>query len=136
MLTHLACAELGRSRIHVICLQCRQSFYVEIWQVIDLAEQPGLRGDLLQGKINIPVCPHCGTVGLLEDGFLVNDPKCERVIFCLPQGETDYLGIQMLSNLLSVAIQPRKRYFNNPVVVSDWNELKQLLSEGAEDHAG
>jgi hypothetical protein len=123
-------------RVSVSCLHCGQSFYVEIWQVIDLAEQPGLRGDLRQGKINIPVCPHCGTVNMLEDGFLVNDPKRERVIFFLPQGETDYLGIQMLSNLLSVAIQPRKRYFDNPVVVSDWNELKQLLSEGAEDHAG
>jgi hypothetical protein len=118
-------------RVSVSCLQCRQSFYVEIWQVIDLAEQPGLRGDLLQGKINIPVCPHCGTVSLLEEGFLVNDPKCERVIFYLPQGETDYLGIQMMSNLLSIAIQPRKRYFSNPVVVSDRSELKRLLSEGA-----
>ena len=114
-------------RVSVSCPQCRQSFYVEIWQVIDLAEQPGLRRDLLQGKINIPVCPHCGTVNLLEEGFLVNDPKCERVIFYLPQGETDYLGIQMMSNLLSIAIQPRKRYFSNPVVVSDQSELKRSM---------
>ncbi len=122
-------------RVSVSCPQCRLSFYVEIWQVIDLAEQPGLRGGLLQGKINLPVCPHCGTVGLLEDGFLVNDPKCKRVIFFLPLGETDHQGIQMLSNVLPVAFPRKKRYFNNPLVVSDWTELKRLLSEGAEDHA-
>ena len=124
-------------RVSVSCPQCRLSFYVEIWQVIDLAEQPGLRGGLLQGKINLPVCPHCGTVGLLEeDGFLVNDPKCERVIFFLPLGETDRQGIQMLRNVLPVAFPRRKPYFSDPLVVSDWNELKRLLSEGAEDHTG
>jgi CHAT domain-containing protein/tetratricopeptide (TPR) repeat protein len=123
-------------RISVPCPQCELSFYVEIWQIIDLAEQPGLRADLLQGKINLPVCPHCGTVGLLEDGFLVNDPECERVIFFLPLGESDGQGIQRLSNVVPVAFPQRKGYFNNPQVVSDWNELKRLLSEGAEDHAG
>jgi hypothetical protein len=121
-------------RVSVSCPQCRLSFYVEIWQIVDLAEQPGLRDGLLQGKINFPVCPHCGTVGLLEDGFLVNDPKCGRVIFFLPRGETDYQGIQMLSNVLPVAFPRRKLYFNSPLVVSDWNELKRLLAEGAEDH--
>jgi hypothetical protein len=120
----------------VHCPQCGLSFHVEIWQVIGLAEQPGLRAGLLHGKVNLPVCPHCGTVGLLEDGFLVNDPECEHVIFFLPRGEADYQGIQMLRNVLRVAFPRRMRYFDNPLVVSDWNELKRLPSDGAEGHTG
>jgi hypothetical protein len=119
-------------RIHCACPECMQEFYVEVFQVIDLGEYPKMRKRLLEGQINLAICPHCGCESVPDVLFLVNDPQFKRVIFFVPGTGSRMAGIAALRNLSLVAFPKRRSYFKAPLIVSDWNELIQFMSEGAD----
>lgn len=118
-------------RVSAICPECRQNFYAEVWQIVDLADDPNLRQRLLNGDINLPFCPHCGFRNISDMAFLVNDPIYKRVIFFIPkplnEGESQ-ADIQMLRNFLTIAIDPPQPYFETPVIVDDWDALMDLIA--------
>jgi hypothetical protein len=121
-------------RVLLGCPECKRDFYVEAWQVLDFGQAPDLRRQFLQAKINLASCPNCGQVFVLDMPFLVNDPKCKRVIFFVPgpPGRADPVSVQMLRNTLGVAFARKKPYFKQPLVVSEWEELVRLVAEGAD----
>jgi CHAT domain-containing protein len=113
------------------CPECKHEFYFEIWQIIDLGENPGLRKPLLDGKINLPICPNCASTFIEDTPFLVKDPKYKRVIFFIPESseQDDVSSISLLQNLLRAYSPKRKDYFKTPVIVTNWNKFLQIVAE-------
>jgi len=122
-------------RIPCECPECGEAYYLEMVQIVDFGEEPELRKRLLQGEINLAVCPYCGSDFLMDSPFLVNDPKYRRIIFFIPPtpGKMNAVEMQLLRNSLHVAFKHKKPYFETPVVVSDWDQLVRLIDEGVGD---
>jgi len=89
--------------------------------VIDVDRNPQLKSLLLQGRINVGVCPQCGTGGMVSTPLVYHD-STKELLFCLiPQelGLTEYdrqRTIGQLSNVIinSLPAERRKGYLLQP----------------------
>jgi hypothetical protein len=89
--------------------------------VIDIDRSPQLKSLLLQGRINVGVCPQCGTGGMLSAPLVYHDSSKE-LLFCLvPQelGLTEHdrqRTIGTLSNAIinNLPTERRKGYLLQP----------------------
>jgi len=110
----------------ITCDSCGQQFEVEVWLIVDAAERPDLREELLEERLNLVSCPHCHEEGILDVPVLYHDPLREFLVFALPSGE---IGVEsegelreliwaVLSFLLqSIPEEERKPYLNTVRVV-------------------
>ena len=125
------------SQHRIACPFCGQLQDVELWDVLDIDEDPGLRTQLLSGRINRVDCPGCGK------GFRVDKPVVYRhrsediLIHCDPVTGSRTLadveagfsaGVAELERLLPPDVEPPDVH-----LVIDWSELVErifLLEEG------
>lgn len=66
------------------CPRCQRPFQAEIHQIIDAARQPELKYALLNGQINMFVCPNCGLSGQMASPLLYHDPEHDMFIVHVP----------------------------------------------------
>lgn len=69
----------------VSCPSCQTPFTAEVHQVIDAARQPELKQRLLNGQLNVAVCPSCGMGGQMATALLFHDPAYEMFMVHVPQ---------------------------------------------------
>ena len=105
----------------VNCPACRAQYVVPVQSVIDVGQDPHLKSRLLQGRLNVGVCPQCGTAGALSVPLIYHDPDKE-LLFCLipqelniPESERQRM-IGQLSNrvISSLPAERRKGYLLQP----------------------
>lgn len=103
------------------CPQCNTSFVVEVRTIVDVGEEPELKGQFLRGQVNYARCPSCGAGGMLSSPLLYHDPEKELLISYIPT-EMGYTGDQQehvvggLVNAVMNKLPPerRKGYFLQP----------------------
>ena len=81
---------------------CGETFTAELWNSINLKEDPFLRGLLMGGALNVVPCSMCKTMVYAERFVLVHDPANELLIFVHPkekESERDLLEIKMLHDV-------------------------------------
>ena len=66
------------------CPRCQTVFTAEIHQVIDVGQNPQLKYELLNGTLNLFVCPNCGTSGQMATPLLYHDPEHEMFMVHVP----------------------------------------------------
>lgn len=66
------------------CPQCGTAYTTEVHQVIDSKRTPGLKQQLLNGQLNVAVCPNCGMTAQLASLLLFHDPEHEMFIVHVP----------------------------------------------------
>ncbi len=68
---------------HVTC-PCGQVFVAELWSVVNVVTDPGIKDMLLGGELNIVRCPHCGLIFHVEHFLLYHDSSKEIMAFVYP----------------------------------------------------
>ena len=98
----------------VICPKCQARYNAPIISIINVDQDPNLKGAFLQGKLNIGQCPQCGFTSPLEVPLLYHDAQKELALVLVPTGlnlahidEQKIIGD--LSNRMMNALPPEKR---------------------------
>lgn len=116
--------------VPVTCPQCGHRFTARIRSILDVGEDPELKGQLLEGKINLVSCPLCQTTGMLNAPLLYHDPPKELLLcFIPPDADLDEAGRQRLVGTLtnelmsSLSREKRKGYLLQPKVFFDLQRM-------------
>ena len=70
---------------HEITCRCGFMFEAELWDGVNAQEQPDLKELLLDGELNIVVCPSCGEMFYAEHFMIYFDPSEELLAFVFPE---------------------------------------------------
>ena len=68
----------------ITCPNCQTTFNAEIHQVVDVGQNPQLKYELLNGALNVFVCPNCGMSGQMATPLLYHDPEHELFMVHVP----------------------------------------------------
>src|SRR5687768_582914 len=71
--------------VSITCPNCRTQYQVPIFQFVDVGQAPEMKQALLAGRINVAVCPNCGTGGMLASPMLYHDPAKQYLFALFPQ---------------------------------------------------
>lgn len=111
-------------QVSLNCPVCGTALQAEVYTVVDVGLEPGLRGRLLRGRLNTILCPVCGAEGFIAAPLLYHDPDRELLVFLAPpeaemndQEQQHLLG--QLTNQVMARLPPerRKGYLLLPKVV-------------------
>ncbi len=78
-------ATLPPQPVAITCPNCRTNFQTPVFQLVDVGQQPELKQALLSGRLNVAVCPKCGTGGLLATPLVYHDPEKQLFLSLFPQ---------------------------------------------------
>jgi hypothetical protein len=108
-------------KVPVKCPSCKQPFVAQIYHVVDAATDPGLKYQLLSGKLNTAACPSCGMAGMLGMPFAYHDPDKEILFVFVPteaglnaNDQQKLIGSLSQDVLNSLAPEKRKAYLLQP----------------------
>ncbi len=127
---------MSRSRrelADLCCPTCGGAFQTEVWLVVDRAERPDLVHILLDGKLNVAACPHCGAEGGINHPVLFHDPAHEQVICALPlsvQGEDAaraLVGELLQALVAAIPGEERRPYLSAVELVPEVDGLRAAL---------
>jgi hypothetical protein len=120
----------------VTCPNCQNQFQTPVEQVIDVRADPGAKGRVLNGVINVAVCPRCRTASALGLPFLYHDPDKELALVFMPMeaGRSDIERQQAIGRLTtevmnSLPPEERKGYLLQPQVFFSMENLVNKLLE-------
>jgi hypothetical protein len=122
--------------VNVRCPACQTQYTASLHNLVDVGRSPRLKTLLLQGRLNVGVCPQCGTGGMLNVPLIYHDPEKE-LLFCLvPQelrmseGERQR-AIGEMSNAVinSLPTQQRRGYLLQPRVFLSMQSLLEAVLE-------
>jgi len=107
----------------VNCPNCRNPFQAPVEQVLDVRTDPSAKMRMLNGLVNMAVCPHCGMQVAFRLPFLYHDPDKELALVYMPMeaGRTDLERQQAIGTLTSAVMnslppEERKGYLLQPRV--------------------
>jgi hypothetical protein len=66
------------------CPNCQTPFIAEVFQLIDIGQQPELKQLVLSGQLNLAVCPRCGAGGQISAPLVYHDPAHELFMTFVP----------------------------------------------------
>ncbi|MCB8944386.1 MAG: hypothetical protein H6658_11615 [Ardenticatenaceae bacterium] len=69
----------------VTCPRCGTPFQAEIHQMIDVGQHPELKMQLLNGALNVAVCPNCGAGTQLSTPLVYHDSEHQLFMIHVPQ---------------------------------------------------
>jgi hypothetical protein len=122
--------------VTVACPACQTRYNANAQSLIDVGREPRLKNLLLQGRLNIGVCPNCGTAGMLSVPLTYHDPEKELLLCLVPQElhVTDaerQRVIGEMSNAIINALPPEQRrgYLLRPRVFLTLQGLVEAVLE-------
>lgn len=120
----------------VTCPACGTRFQTPVEQVLDVRVDPQVKGRVLNGSVNIAICPSCGTGGKLNLPFLYHDPENEVALLYLPMevGKTEierqkHAGTLTQQLMNSLAPEERKGYLLQPETFINMESFTRRLLE-------
>ena len=121
------------------CPQCGTPYTAEVHQVVDSKRTPALKQQLLNGQLNVAVCPQCGAGGQMATLMLFHDPEHEMFIVHVPQ-ELNLDQVQREQAIGQLAkqvmddtpMEDRRAYMFQPQLMLNWQGFleKVLETEG------
>jgi len=70
---------------HNIKCRCEKEFEVELWDSVNVTKNPELKKTLLNGELNVVVCPSCGLLFYAEKFIIYHDEKKKYLFYIYPQ---------------------------------------------------
>lgn len=126
-------------RIQTSCPNCKQPLVAEIFQVVDIKQDPRLKDLLLAGRLNLAQCPVCGFQGQLPVPLVYHDGGKELLLTFTPPdaNKTMQEKESALAPLLKqvtdrLTPEERKGYLFQPKAMLTMNNLVKnvLLADG------
>ena len=74
----------------IACPKCKAAQEEELYESVNVAEEPLLKESLLQNRINAVTCAECGFSFRVDKPLLYHDPQHSAMIYYLPLGGADY----------------------------------------------
>lgn len=118
------------------CPRCQTPFTAEIHQVIDAGQNPQLKYELLNGTLNLFVCPNCGTSGQMATPLLYHDPAHEMFIvhvpmeLNLPHQERQRLIGQLVQEVMNqTPAEARRGYMLQPQEIISYQTFIEKILE-------
>lgn len=103
------------------CPNCRHQFTTPIHSLIDADQDPEAKTRLLQGQINVAICPRCGVAGPLNTPFLYHDSHKELLFVYTPSStamsndqQQRFIGSMINTVMASLPTERRKGYLLQP----------------------
>lgn len=120
----------------VNCPSCGTVFQAPVDQILDVRMNPDIKNRLLNGAVNVAVCPSCGSGGALNIPFIYHDPENEIALLYLPveTGRTEVERQQFAGRLTrqlmdSLAPEERKGYLLQPETFINMDTLIRRVLE-------
>lgn len=122
--------------VSVVCPACRTQYSAPVQSVVDVGREPRLKTLLLQGRLNVGVCPSCGTAGMLSIPFIYHDPGKELLFCFVPQGmqmvesrRQRMIGEMSNAIINSLPAEQRKGYLLQPRIFLSLPGLLEAILE-------
>jgi hypothetical protein len=120
----------------ITCPQCQSRFAAEIYQIIDVGLNPDLKQMLLNGYLNVAVCPNCRTATQVSAPLLYHDPEHELFMVHVPmelnlnQIERERLIGQLVKQTVdSLPPEQRRGYMLQPQTVLSMQSFMEKVLE-------
>lgn len=68
----------------VTCPNCHTSYPAQVFQLLDVGQEPELIEYILSGQLNMAVCPNCGAGGQISTPLVYHDPAHELFMTFVP----------------------------------------------------
>lgn len=103
------------------CPNCGTRFQTAVFQYVDVGQQPELKQALLAGRLNVAVCPNCGSGGLLATPMVYHDPDKQlfwalfpQEVNAKPEEQERFIGTLQQLAMRSVPESKPRGYLLNP----------------------
>lgn len=120
----------------VTCPNCHNLFQTPVEQILDVKADPGAKMRLLNGMVNVAVCPHCKMGGALNLPFLYHDPDKELALIYMPMeaGRSELERQQAIGQFTSAVMdslppEERKMYLLQPQIFLTLENLTNKVLE-------
>lgn len=118
------------------CPQCGTPYSAEVHQVVDSKHNPQLKQQLLNGQLNVAVCPNCGAGGQMATIMLFHDADHEIFMVHVPQ-ELNLNQVQreqMIGQLTKQVMddmppEERRAYMFQPQIMLNWQSFMEKVLE-------
>jgi len=112
---------LPPQQVALSCPNCGTRFQTPVYQYVDVGQQPELKQALLSGRLNVAVCPNCGSGGLLATPMMYHDPDKQlfwalfpQEVNAKPEEQERFIGTLQQLAMRSVPENKPKGYLLNP----------------------
>ncbi len=120
----------------ITCPQCGTPYTAEVHQFVDSKQTPQLKKQLLNGQLNMAVCPNCGYGGQMSTILLFHDAEYEKFIVHIPaQMNLDSIQReQMIGQLTRQAMdslppEERRAYMFQPQIMLNMQTFMENVLE-------
>ncbi len=118
------------------CPQCGTPYSAEVHQVVDSKHTPQLKQQLLNGQLNVAVCPNCGAGGQMATILLFHDADHEMFMVHVPQelNLNTMQREQMIGQLTKQVMddmppEERRAYMFQPQIMLNWQTFMEKVLE-------
>lgn len=118
------------------CPQCGTPYLAEVHQVVDSKHTPQLKQQLLNGQLNVAVCPNCGAGGQMATIILFHDAEYEMFMVHVPQelNLNTMQREQMIGQLTKQVMddmppEERRAYMFQPQIMLNWQSFMEKVLE-------
>lgn len=120
----------------ITCPNCGTPYTAEIHQIVDARRTPELKRRLLEGSLNVAVCPNCQAGGQLSSIMAFHDPDHELFMMFVPQELhlNEMQREQMIGRLTqdvmkSVPPEERRAYMLQPQLMLNMQTFMEKVLE-------
>jgi hypothetical protein len=121
---------MAQNMSKVTCPNCQQAFGAQVEQILDVEIDPSAKARVLSSQVNMVVCPHCQSAGVLSVPFLYHDPSNELAFVFMPMetGGTEVARQQIIGALSRAVMsqlppEQKKGYLLSPEVFLTYESL-------------
>ncbi|GJM40757.1 MAG: hypothetical protein DHS20C20_10390 [Ardenticatenaceae bacterium] len=118
------------------CPQCGTPYSAEIHQVVDSKRTPDLKQMLLNGQLNVAVCPQCGAGGQMATLMLFHDADHEMFMVHVPpelnldQTQREQMIGQLAKQVMDdMPPEERRAYMFQPQIMLNWQTFMEKVLE-------
>jgi len=126
--------KISPEKIQIPCPGCGSLIPAEVRRVVDVGQNPDLKGQILRGQLNVTTCPHCGRRTAVMTSLAYHDPDKELFTCVLPSelglsGEEQDKTVGELTNMLmsSLPAEKRKGYLFRPQTLFSMQSLQEEI---------
>jgi hypothetical protein len=120
----------------ITCPQCQSRFMAEIFQHVDVGQNPELKQMLLGGYLNVAVCPNCRAATQVSTPLLYHDPEHQLLMVYMPmelnlnQMERERLIGQLVKQTVdSLPPEQRRGYLLQPQTILSMQTFMEKVLE-------
>lgn len=73
-------------KVTAVCAACGERHGIDVWNRINIGDNPELKSKVKDGSLFIWECPHCGKANLVQRQTLYHDPSDRLMIWLMPDG--------------------------------------------------